>query len=112
MLKLENSYLGYTDNKTPIQKGRIESVLDKKIRTKQDGIIAKKQLIFNLIIDGRITEKEENYQYYKRDGELTKPKTVYRLIKDNIYMELNKRNMILQTISQKIISLKRRRPTI
>lgn len=90
MLKLENSYLGFTDNKTPMQKARIEGILDKKKRFKQDGIVAMKQMIFNLIMDGRITEKEENYQYYKRDGELTKPKTVYRLIKDNIYLELNK----------------------
>lgn len=91
MLKLGNSYLGYTDNKTPLQKARIEGILDKKKRFNQVGIVSMKQMIFDLITEeGRTTEKEENYQYYKRDGELTKPKTVYRLIKDNIYMELNK----------------------
>lgn len=44
------------------------------------------------LIEGCMPDKEENYQYYKRNGKLSKPKTLYKFnLPDNVtYVELNK----------------------
>ncbi len=91
MIKLGNSDLGFTADKTALQRGKIDKVLSKKGITTNGEIKIIKQMIYDLIMEGRITEKEDNCQHYKRDGELTKPKTEYRLIADDgCYMELNR----------------------
>ena len=44
------------------------------------------------MLEGCYPDKEENYQYYKRNGELSKPKTLYKYydLEGKQYYELNK----------------------
>ncbi|HHU81232.1 MAG TPA: hypothetical protein GXZ35_07920 [Acholeplasmataceae bacterium] len=89
-MNLNNTYFGFTDNMKPMQKAKVEKILDKKKRF--DGVIlTNKEFIYRELKSGLITEVKENYQYYKRDGELTKPKTEYRLKSpDNSYWTIEK----------------------
>ena len=93
--------LGFTDYMTNIQKARVEKLLYKLITDKyySKGIVyTQVGYLLNSLIDGRTVDKEENVTYYKRNGELTKPKTVYRLYykpeegesESNIYTPLKK----------------------
>lgn len=77
-MKLSNSYLGFTDNVKGVQKARIESLLDTQYR--YDGVIkTQKQFIYDIVEAGYRPEVEEDYTYYKRNGELSKPKTLYTM---------------------------------
>lgn len=93
--------LGFTDNMTNMQKARVEKLLYKLTTDKyysEGTIYTQVGYLITSLIDGRTVDKEENVTYYKRNGELTKPKTVYRLYykpeegknKPNIFTPLKK----------------------
>ena len=83
MFKLNNSFLGFTDNMKPLQKSKVEKYLNSLIRY-NDTVLAEKDWIFQLLQNGYAPEIEENYSYYsrKKDG-YTKPKKLYMLAKEN-----------------------------
>lgn len=91
--KVIKGYMGFTDNIKEPHKTKVENILDKKLRY-TDGIFDRKTYIINRLVDGAHLEKKENAQYYKRNGEMTKPKTEYRLCftenDTEVYDELNK----------------------
>ncbi len=82
MIKLGMSTLGYSNTKTPMQKARTEETLN-KLWKYPEGILSEKDFALNKLLNGYVLEKVENYQEYKRDGELTKPKTIYKLYDKN-----------------------------
>lgn len=88
MIKLQNSYLGFV-NRFNMQGANKANALDKMLNFGGDiGITTRKEFIANYIFDNQCElEVLENYQTYKRDGGMTKPKTVYRLrdIDDTFY---------------------------
>lgn len=70
--------LGFSDTKTPMQKARTEEALNKLYRF--DGVyMTEKELVVKYILEGFTVEKRENYTYVKRNGEMSKPKTQYKL---------------------------------
>lgn len=85
-LRTGKDYLGFTDGIKEPRKTRVEIILDEQKRYFEDGkaigVFSRKELVLNLLLEGNQAGKEENYQTYKRDGELTKPKTVYRMYCD------------------------------
>lgn len=83
MIKLQESTLGFSNTKTPMQKARTENTLNKLWRF-NEGIMTEKDFVINRLLDGYTVEKEEGYQEYKRNGELTKPKTAYKLLKEGV----------------------------
>ncbi|MDE7268695.1 MAG: hypothetical protein K2N89_14645 [Lachnospiraceae bacterium] len=77
--KIENTYLGFTDNIREPQKTRTENTLDKLIR--YDGNIYNMvTFLVGGLIEGRKPEKKENVQWYKKDGQLSRPRTEYRFL--------------------------------
>lgn len=91
MIETDNFYFGFTDNIKEPRKTKVENLFDKLIR--YDG------KIYNMVdylclklLEGYYLEKVENYTYYKRNGELTKPKTLYKFVNKNekTYIELKK----------------------
>lgn len=90
-MKIDNTYLGFTNKFSPMQKTRIENVLDNVKR--YDGVIkTNKQFIYDELLNGCIPEINENYvTYNRRTGENTKPKTVYIIkSKDNSFWTVEK----------------------
>lgn len=84
-------YLGFTDGIKEPRKTKVENELDRRYR--YNGNIYNEVTILCLqLLEGYYPEKEENYQYYKRNGELSKPKTLYMYMDPNgkQYFELNK----------------------
>ncbi len=93
MIKLNNSYLGFTDGKKAMQGGKIEKSLDMLIQFDNDNKIAKsKEFTLFKLQEGLKPEIEENYSYYSpRKEEYTKPKTLYKLsYEDGSFHEINK----------------------
>lgn len=90
MLKLNNSFLGFTDNMKPLQKAKVEKHLNSLI-SYNDTVLAQKDWIFQLLQNGYTPKLEENYSYYsrKKDG-YTKPKNLYMLDKDDSFYEVSK----------------------
>lgn len=91
MIETDSFYFGFTDNIKEPRKTKVENLFDKLIR--YDG------KIYNMVdylclklLEGYYLEKVENYTYYKRNGELTKPKTLYKFVNKNekTYIELKK----------------------
>jgi hypothetical protein len=88
-INVKNTYFGFTNNFSPLQKGKKEKSLDMLVR--YDGnVMTEKEFIYIKLQEGYTPCYEENHQHYKRNGELTKPKTLYKLEKDNSYNEINK----------------------
>lgn len=89
-MKLQNSFLGFTNNLKPIQKTKVENTLNKFIQ--YNGIVyKKKEFILIKLQEGYTPEKQENYKYYSTRLEgYTKPKTLYTIEKDNLYNEISK----------------------
>lgn len=88
---LKNTYFGFTSNLKPLQAGKVEKSLDMLIR--YDGkVLTKKEYIYQLLLKGCTPAIEENYSYYSsRTGEMTKPKTLYKLTySDESFHEINK----------------------
>ena len=90
--EITKSYLGFTNNKTPMQKGKIEKTLDALIRYENE-VYDRKNLMLHFLINKQgIPEKKENVTFYsKRKQDYTKPKTEYRLYcKDNCFIKITK----------------------
>lgn len=94
-MNLNNTYFGFTDKMKPMQKAKVEKLLDKLIRY-NDKVITKKEFNYLKLKEGSTLEIEKDFQYCKRNGELTKPKTEYRLCffhpeyQTNCYNEISK----------------------
>lgn len=91
MIRTDNFYFSFTGNIKEPRKTKVENLFDKLIR--YDG------KIYNMVdylclklLEGYYLEKVENYTYYKRNGELTKPKTLYKFVNKSgkTYIELKK----------------------
>lgn len=83
--QLENngSYLGFTDNKTALQKAKIESCLDKVFRY-SNGIMARKDAMLYGLRNGK---KPEVADEIRRNGTVKKS---YRMAWDNLYNDITK----------------------
>ncbi|OME55420.1 hypothetical protein BSK59_13155 [Paenibacillus odorifer] len=76
---LSNTYLGFTDNMTPMLKARTEKTLNTNIRF-DERVITQKEWIYEKIQSGAYPHKIENYSYYSsRTHAMTKPKTYYSI---------------------------------
>ncbi|WP_223825223.1 hypothetical protein, partial [Enterobacter bugandensis] len=54
-------------------------------------IITAKELVYKKLLEENTPCYEENYSYYSpRINDYTKPKTLYKIQKDNSYIEINK----------------------
>lgn len=90
MIKIKR-YLGFTDGLKEPRKTKVENELDRLYRYNGDIYNAVTFLCVKLL-EGCHPKKEENYQYYKRNGELSKPKALYKYYNSDgkSYFELNK----------------------
>lgn len=93
MLKIKR-FLGYTDGIKEPRKTKVENELSACYRYNGSLYNAVEFLCVKLL-EGCYPDKEENYQYYKRNGELSKPKTLYKYYSEDTehgrtYFELNK----------------------
>lgn len=88
---IEGSYLGFTDGIKEPRKTKVENLLDDLIRH-NGGIYNMVSFLVGGLLEGRTIEKEEGAWHYKKNGEKTKPRTVYKFISVNkkTYMELKK----------------------
>lgn len=89
-MKIER-FLGFTDDVKEPQKTKLENMLKKCYR--YNGIIYNiVEFLCVKLLEGCYPEKEDNVWHYKRNGEKSKPKTVYKYMNaDNrAYFELNK----------------------
>ena len=78
-INLQNTFLGFTDTFTPLQKSKVSSTLDTQIKH-NNVIMPKKQFIYLKLNEGYIPIIEEDVSYYSRKlGDYTKPKSEYRL---------------------------------
>jgi hypothetical protein len=108
LLKLDKSYLGFTDDKSPMHKARVENALDKVVRF--EGILcSRKDFILNLILRGnKPKELLDSSRYGARSGEKLEPKMMYRMQVDgeNCYYEVNKteHDFALYLLNQNIAS--------
>ena len=84
-------YLGFTDGIMEPRKTKVENELNRFYRY-NGKIYNTVTFLCVKLLEGCYPEKEENYQYYKRNGELSKPKTLYKYLNPdrNCYFELNK----------------------
>lgn len=78
-MKLDNTYLGFTEKNTPMQKAKIEKILNKQIRS--EGVIySNKEFVLTRLQEDYSLEVEENCTHYSRRlDDYTKPITEYRL---------------------------------
>lgn len=90
MLKIKR-FLGFTDGIKEPRKTKVENELSACYTYKGNYYSAVEFLCVKLL-EGCYPDKEENYQYYKRNGELSKPKTLYKYYSPDgkTYFELNK----------------------
>lgn len=84
-------YLGFTDGIKEPRKTKIQDELNRLYRYEGKVYNAVNFLCLKLL-KGCYPDRQEGYQYRKRDGELSKPKTVYKYWNPNgeQYFELNK----------------------
>lgn len=90
MLKIKR-FLGFTDGIKEPRKTKIENELSRCYSYKGNYYNAVEFLCTKLL-EGCYLEKEENYTTLKRNGERTKPKTLYMFFDKDVrrYFELNK----------------------
>lgn len=90
MLKIKR-YLGYTDEIKEPRKTKVENELS-RCYSYRGNIYNAVEFLCTKLLEGCYLEKEENYQYVKRNGELSKPKTLYMFFDKDVrrYFELNK----------------------
>lgn len=93
MLKIKR-FLGYTDGIKEPRKTKVENELSACYRY-NGSLYNAVELLCVKLLEGYYPDKEENYQYYKRNGELSKPKTLYKYYSEDAehgrtYFELNK----------------------
>lgn len=92
-MEIINSFLGFTDGKTPMIKARIEKTLSKLTRYEGKVYDNKTFMLHLLINEGGTPEKAENVVCYSKRTEsgYTKPKTEYRIWhKDGFYITVTK----------------------
>ena len=92
MHKLQESFLGFTDTKTALQKAKIEKTLSKLYRY-QNQVMKGKEFILYRLIEGYKPSLIENYSYFSyKTGQQTKPKNDYRMTNETIneYREISK----------------------
>ncbi len=84
-------YLGFTDGIKEPRKTKVENELDRLYRY-NGNIYNTTTFLCVKLLDGCYPDKKENYQYYKCNGELSKPKTLYMYMNSDgkQYFELNK----------------------
>lgn len=74
-MNLTDTYLGFTDNMKPMQKGRAEKLLDDRKRY-NGTVLTNKQFVVNQILEGGIPNYKDDITHYsKKTHEYTKPKT-------------------------------------
>ena len=90
MLKIKR-YLGFTDEIKEPRKTKVENELSRCYSYKGN-IYNAVEFLCTKLLEGCYLEKEENYQYVKRNGELSKPKTLYMFFDKDVrkYFEMNK----------------------
>ena len=90
MLKIKR-FLGYTDGIKEPRKTKVENELSRCYSYKGN-IYNAVEFLCTKLLEGCYLEKEENYQYVKRNGEMSKPKTLYMFFDKDVrrYFELNK----------------------
>ena len=90
MLKIKR-FLGYTDSIKEPRKTKVENELSRCYSYKGNYYNAVEFLCMKLL-EGCYLEKKENYTTLKRNGERTKPKTLYMFFDKDVrrYFELNK----------------------
>jgi hypothetical protein len=90
MTTIKNTYFGFTDQLSALQKGKVEKSLDQLYRF-NGKVVTEKERILLIIKDGFTPAYEENYSYYSRKTDaMTKPKTLYKLSGENSFYEINK----------------------
>lgn len=81
-LERNESYLGFTDRRSALQKSRVEKILDKKLR--YEGVVmTRKDAMLYYLRDGKTPEVEE----VEQNGKM---KNLYCLSWDNLYIEITK----------------------
>jgi hypothetical protein len=108
MIKLNDSYLGFTNNVKPLQKGKIEKSLDMLVRY-NDQVMKEKEYVIGKLLEGYKPAIEENYSTWSRklDG-MTKPKTRYYMENEEGYStDINKTlyNFVLYVIENNFITV-------
>lgn len=90
MLKIKR-FLGFTDGIKEPRKTKVENELSRCYSYKGN-IYNAVEFLCTKLLEGCYLEREENYQYVKRNGELSKPKTLYMFFDKDVrrYFELNK----------------------
>lgn len=90
MLKIKR-FLGFTDGIKEPRKTKVENELSRYYSYKGN-IYNAVEFLCTKLIEGCHLEKEENYQYVKRNGEMSKPKTLYMFFDKDVrrYFEMNK----------------------
>ena len=90
MLKIKR-YLGYTDGIKEPRKTKVENELSRCYSYKGN-IYNAVEFLCTKLLEGCYLEKEENYTKLKRNGERTKPKTLYMFFDkdERRYFEMNK----------------------
>lgn len=85
-------YFGWADDMTPFRFGQVSSIMENIVRT--DGkLMSTREFVFARVKEGWRPEKEDGVTtWYKRSREWkeSKPKTVYRLVKDEELYEVSK----------------------
>ena len=85
-------YLGWADSMTAMQFGRISAIMERKFQF--DGVVmSRKQFVLSKIKDGWRPVKEENQTSWRRihfEWVESKPRTEYRLVKDNLCYTISK----------------------
>lgn len=84
--------LGWADSMTAMQFGRVQSVLDTRIR--MDGkVVTKREFIIDLVQDGWMPERKDNVVTYygsRWNRKESKPRTEYQMCKDNLCYTVSK----------------------
>lgn len=90
MLKVKG-FLGFTNDIKEPRKTKVENSLSHSYSYKGN-IYNSVEFLCVKLLEGCYPEKKENYQYWKRNGELSKPKTLYKYENPNTnsYFELKK----------------------
>jgi len=90
-----NNTYGFTDNLTPMQKGKILKTLNKSFNYYENGIFktnsTRKDFIKAMLEEGYKLEHKTNLKYYTKKGELKIKANEYRLVSpDNSFFEITK----------------------
>lgn len=91
MTNTDKFYFGFTDNIKEPRKTKVENSLQKLFSYKGK-IYNTVDFLRKKLLEGCYLEKQENYTYCKRNGEMSKPKTLYKFFDKDIrrYYELKK----------------------